>query len=105
MQKQDMHGMRVANNRAVAWSSPCNQFTSKKNTPDEHRSIGPGPVVTAIVDKPHAMRVLFLLGVHGGDLKLFEEHASTYKRPTSNSPDEHRSIGPCPIVTAIVFCK
>jgi hypothetical protein len=42
-----------------------------KNSPDEPRSIGLGPIVASIVGKPHAMRVLDLLGVHGGGLEYF----------------------------------
>ena len=59
-------------------------------------------MVAAIVDEPHAMHVLFLLGVHGGGQKKFEEHASMYKRRIKNTSDDHRSIGPCPVVAAIV---
>jgi hypothetical protein len=38
-------------------------------------------ILAAIVGEPHAMRVSFSLGVHGGGLKYFKEHASSYKRP------------------------
>jgi hypothetical protein len=31
----------------------------------------PGQIVAAIVGEPHAMRDLFLLGVHGGGLNYF----------------------------------
>jgi hypothetical protein len=53
----------------------------KLNSPDEHRSIGPGPVVAAIVGEPHAMHVLVWLCVHGGGLKYFQEHANNYNQP------------------------
>jgi hypothetical protein len=79
-----------------------NYKRQKQNFPDEHRSIGPCPIVAAIIGEPHAMRVLYSFGVHGGGLKIFYEYASNNKRQKYNCQDEHRSIGPCPIVATIL---
>jgi hypothetical protein len=49
-------------------------------------------LVAAIVGELHATHVLVWLGVHGGGLKYFQEHANNYKRPKYHSSDEHQSI-------------
>jgi hypothetical protein len=58
-----------------------NYTRPKQHSPDEHRSIGPCLIIAAIADTLFAMRVLFFLGVHGGGLQKFMEHASNYTRP------------------------
>jgi hypothetical protein len=49
-----------------------------KNSPDEHRSIGPGSIVAAVDGEPHAMHILFLLGV------FFEVNWLHWAGPSNN---------------------
>jgi hypothetical protein len=45
---------------------------------------------------------LLCLGTYTGGHKYFLQHVGNNNRPKQNSPDEHRSIEPWPIVATIV---